>query len=160
MTTCCWFIFLYGLWRIGEPFPLLSVSNGILTIEQGVSRISVIGVTVMAILSGFGAVNCPYQSMTYFIRQVNNDKIKFHIIFNNFLLVILRPVSQSDIVNLERRLNLTVDMLTGKKKRIALEMHRRNKTNQTRPRLWSIFSSAVNRIDMGRESKSCCKHML
>lgn len=44
-------------------------------------------------------------------------------------------------------------MLTGKKKRVALEMHRRNKTNQTRPRLWSILSSAVNRIDSGGESK-------
>lgn len=131
ITTFCWFVFLYGLWRIGEPFPLLSVSNGIFTIEQGVSRIGVIGVTVMAILSGFGAVNCPYQSMTYFIR----------------------PVSQSDVLNLERRLLLTVDMLTGKKKRIALEMHRRTKSHQTRPRLWNILSSAVNRVDSGGESK-------
>ncbi|XP_005184121.1 Golgi pH regulator [Musca domestica] len=130
MTVCCWFLFLYSLWRIGEPFPLLSVSNGIFTIEQGVSRIGVIGVTVMAILSGFGAVNCPFQSMTYFIR----------------------PVSQSDIVNLERRLLLTVDMLTGKKKRIALEMHRRNKSNQSRPRLWNILSSAVNRVDTAGEN--------
>lgn len=68
LTVSFWFCFLYGLWRIGDPFPLMNVSQGIFTIEQAVSRIGVIGVTVMAILSGFGAVNCPYQSMTYFIR--------------------------------------------------------------------------------------------
>lgn len=151
MTICCWFIFLYGLWRIGEPFPLLSVSNGIFTIEQGVSRIGVIGVTVMAILSGFGAVNCPYQSMTYFIRY------EVYIILYIFMfwcgVYCFRPVSQCDILNLERRLLLTVDMITGKKKRIALEIHRRNRTNHSRPRLWSILTSAVNRMDTGGESK-------
>ncbi|XP_055902676.1 Golgi pH regulator [Eupeodes corollae] len=128
MTVLCYFVFLYGLWKIGDPFPLLSVSHGIFTIEQGVSRIGVIGVTVMAILSGFGAVNYPYESMTYFIR----------------------PVSQSDIVVLERRLALTVDMITGKKKRIALEL-KRNKQNNTKPRLWSILSSVANR-DPGGEN--------
>ncbi|XP_067628085.1 Golgi pH regulator [Eurosta solidaginis] len=125
LTVLCWLVFLYGLWKIGDPFPLLSVSHGIFTIEQGVSRIGVIGVTVMAVLSGFGAVNCPYQSMTYFIK----------------------PVSQSDIINLERRLTLTSDMIVAKKKRIALEVHRRKKDNHIRKGLWNILSSAVNRLD-------------
>lgn len=51
-------------------------------------------------------------------------------------------------------------MITGKKKRVALEMHRRNKTNQTRPRLWNILSSAVNRVDSGGESKYFYKFVL
>ncbi|KAI8040044.1 Golgi pH regulator [Drosophila gunungcola] len=123
LTTFCWFVFLYGLWRIGEPFPLLSASHGIFTIEQGVSRISVIGVTVMAILSGFGAVNYPYTSMAYFIK----------------------PVSRNDIICFERRLALTVDMLTAKKRRISLAVYNHNKLHPAKPRIWDMLTSAVQR---------------
>ncbi|XP_040162086.1 Golgi pH regulator [Anopheles arabiensis] len=121
LTTLIWLCYLYGFWRIGDPFPLLSVSRGIFTIEQAVSRIGVVGVTVMAILSGFGAVNYPYTSMSYFIR----------------------PVSQSDVVNLERRLLQTMDMILVKKKRIALD-RRRNKPNQKQS-IWGMISSVTQR---------------
>lgn len=64
-----------------------------------------------------------------------------------------RPVSQSDIYSLEKRLLLTIDMITGKKRRIALEMHRRHKTHQVKSSLWHLLSSAVNRSDTDGDSK-------
>lgn len=93
-----WIAFLYMFWKIGNPFPILSSKHGIFSIEQGISRVGVIGVTMMAILSGFGAVNCPYTYMTYFMRHVTD----------------------ADIQNLERRQFQTMDIILSKKKRIAL----------------------------------------
>lgn len=93
-----WLAFLYLFWKIGNPFPILNPRHGIFSIEQGISRVGVIGVTVMAILSGFGAVNCPYTYMTFFMRHVTD----------------------SDIQSLEKRLAQTMDMVLSKKKRIAL----------------------------------------
>ena len=43
---------------------------GIFSIEQCIGRVGIIGVTLMAILSGFGAVNYPYTSMFVFIRYL------------------------------------------------------------------------------------------
>lgn len=34
LTFILWFIYLYIFWRIGDPFPLLSASKGIFTVEQ------------------------------------------------------------------------------------------------------------------------------
>ena len=98
LTGACWLGFFYVFWKLGNPFPILSAKHGIFSIEQGVSRIGVIGVTLMAILSGFGAVNCPYTYMSYFMRQVTD----------------------SDIQGIERRLTQTMELILTKKKRIVL----------------------------------------
>eukprot|EP01101_Sappina_pedata_P001071 TRINITY_DN11182_c0_g1_i2.p1 TRINITY_DN11182_c0_g1~~TRINITY_DN11182_c0_g1_i2.p1 ORF type:complete len:301 (+),score=79.38 TRINITY_DN11182_c0_g1_i2:3-905(+) len=68
-------IFLYGVWKMGDYFPLLSGYHGMLSVETSISRIGVIGVTMMAILSGFGAVNWPYTSMNIFLKRVSTDDI-------------------------------------------------------------------------------------
>lgn len=57
-----------------------------------------IGVTVMAILSGFGAVNAPYCYMTIFMR----------------------PVLQVHVAQMERKLMHTMEMIVSKKKRLCL----------------------------------------
>ncbi|XP_017770215.1 PREDICTED: Golgi pH regulator [Nicrophorus vespilloides] len=98
LTVFVWILFLIIFWKIGDPFPILNPKQGILSMEQLVSRIGVIGVTVMALLSGFGAVNYPYTSMSYFIREV----------------------SPADVATTEKRLMQTMEMIVMKKKRIAM----------------------------------------
>jgi len=83
LTLIAWCFYLYLFWKLGDPFPI-SNRNESFSIEQCISRVGIIGVTAMAILSGFGgmkkkkdfsnkfcfvflAVNCPYTYMTYFI---------------------------------------------------------------------------------------------
>jgi len=91
-------LYFYLFWKLGDPFPILSPRHGILSIEQGVSRVGVIGVTIMASLSGFGAVNYPYTSMAMFML----------------------PVSALDVAGIERKLLQTMEMITAKKRKVAL----------------------------------------
>lgn len=132
ITVILWIFYLYCFWRIGDPFPLLSVNKGIFTLEQGVSRIGVVGVTVMAVLSGFGAVNFPFTNMNYFIH----------------------PVTQNDVLSTEKKLMQTIDMILAKKKRIALEKKNRQKQqNTTKNSFWGgLISSVANKSGMS-ESK-------
>ena len=67
-------------------------------LTSGISRVGVIGVTIMALLSGFGAVNYPYTSMNMFMRRVSGE----------------------DVNKIERKLLQTMDMIALKKKKIAL----------------------------------------
>uniref|UniRef100_A0A3Q2Y0F3 G protein-coupled receptor 89B n=1 Tax=Hippocampus comes TaxID=109280 RepID=A0A3Q2Y0F3_HIPCM len=120
-----WFTFMYFFWKLGDPFPILSPKHGILSIEQLISRVGVIGVTLMALLSGFGAVNCPYTYMSYFLRNVTD----------------------SDILALERRLLQTMDMIVSKKKRIAMtrrQMYQRGEDQNKQTGLWGMIKSVTS----------------
>lgn len=120
-----WFTFMYFFWKLGDPFPILSPKHGILSIEQLISRVGVIGVTLMALLSGFGAVNCPYTYMSYFLRNVTD----------------------SDILALERRLLQTMDMIVSKKKRIAMtrrQMYQRGEDQNRQTGFWGMIKSVTS----------------
>uniref|UniRef100_A0A3P9HNT8 G protein-coupled receptor 89B n=3 Tax=Oryzias TaxID=8089 RepID=A0A3P9HNT8_ORYLA len=129
-----WFTFMYFFWKLGDPFPILSPKHGILSIEQLISRVGVIGVTLMALLSGFGAVNCPYTYMSYFLRNVTDG----------------------DILALERRLLQTMDMIVSKKKRIAMtrrQMYQRGEDQNKQTGFWGMIKS-VTSTQSGSENLS------
>ncbi|XP_058249291.1 Golgi pH regulator isoform X2 [Hemibagrus wyckioides] len=133
-----WFTFMYFFWKLGDPFPILSPKHGILSIEQLISRVGVIGVTLMALLSGFGAVNCPYTYMSYFLRNVTD----------------------SDILALERRLLQTMDMIVSKKKRIAMtrrQMYQRGEDQNKQTGFWGMLKS-VTSSPPGSENLSLIQH--
>ncbi|XP_069940387.1 Golgi pH regulator isoform X2 [Cherax quadricarinatus] len=139
LSVLTWGVFMVCFWKIGDPFPILSTQHGILSIEQSISRIGVIGVTVMAALSGFGAVNYPYTSMNIFMR----------------------PVTKHDIQAQERRLLQTIDVIVNKKKRIALAEKERitskvGDESGSRSRIWGLLRSVTASSPQG-ESLSTLK---
>ncbi|OQR93016.1 hypothetical protein ACHHYP_03000 [Achlya hypogyna] len=101
-------IFLYAFWKLGECVTLVQDKTErprtatiawFVSLEAFVSRVSFLGVNFMAVLSGFGAVNAPYEYMTMFWRTVDED----------------------DVRCLEKRLRQNLDMVISKKKRIVTE---------------------------------------
>ncbi|KAL5019993.1 hypothetical protein ScPMuIL_002885 [Solemya velum] len=126
LLTCgAWWAFLYFFWKIGDPFPILSPKHGIFSIEQCIGRVGVIGVTIMALLSGFGAVNYPYTSMFYFIRAVTD----------------------TDIQAVEKRLLQSVDMIIMKKKRMAIAKRdslRQASLNRNHGGIWGMIKNVTS----------------
>ncbi|TDH72373.1 hypothetical protein CCR75_003401 [Bremia lactucae] len=95
-------LYLYSFWRLGgvleQDLPRQSL-DAMFSIRNFVSRVSLLGVLFMALLSGFGAVNCPYEYMTFFWQKVVDEDIEF----------------------LEKRLRHNLDIVIAKKKRLTLE---------------------------------------
>jgi hypothetical protein len=59
------FLFLVVFVNITSYVPIISDTEELLSISQAVSRVGVVGVTIMAMFSGFGAVNFPYSYYRY-----------------------------------------------------------------------------------------------
>ena len=76
VTLSLWTIYIWAFWKVGDPFPILSKEHGLFTIEQAMSRVGVIGVALMAFLSGFGAVSAPYTYLFFFLRPVSDEDIR------------------------------------------------------------------------------------
>ncbi|KAF9194379.1 Golgi pH regulator B [Haplosporangium sp. Z 767] len=100
MAIVIWLVYFYLFAKVGNNFPIQNRHvTGILSVEWGMSRVGIIGVTISAILSGFGAVNGPYSNLFFFLRQVTD----------------------SDIQLAEKKCIQTMDMIAHKKKRMVLE---------------------------------------
>nr|CAH8857293.1 unnamed protein product [Trichobilharzia regenti] len=108
-------------------------------LEQCISRIGVIGVTIMALLSGFGAVSYPYSCMTYFALSVSNSEIR----------------------TAEKRLLQTVDMILVKRRRLAqLQFEARMKLTSTeKPNtFWNMLRTVGMSISSPRVDEKVLKH--
>lgn len=123
-SVVLYILFMCIFVKIGDQFPITSPNYGALSIEQGLSRVGVIGVSLIGVLSGFGAVNYPYTSMTCFMRSVN----------------------RSDILQLEQKLMNNYGKIVDKKKRIAI------KEAETKSQESSSWNFA--RITLGLSSSS------
>ncbi|CAJ1337180.1 unnamed protein product [Effrenium voratum] len=87
--------FWYAIYLSGRLIHIDSVS---FSADLLIARIGVLGVTVVATLSGFGAVNFPFQSMHSF----------------------LRPVTQQQVADVEQRLLRTMRLVASRKRQELL----------------------------------------
>jgi len=116
-----WVVYFYCFWKIGDPFPIMNPKQGIFSIEQMISRVGVIGVTLMAILSGFGAANCPYTYMDIFARQV----------------------TAVDVQNLEKRMLQSLEMIATKKKKLIVENKKIKQNLNQQEGWWARLTSPL-----------------
>jgi golgi pH regulator len=108
-------IYLWVFWKIGDIFPdivVVSKDNAPRHLkEEIVGRIGVVGVTAVAVLSGFGTVNTPFQWLRYFTPVIHDNDLKLT----------------------ERRLRHTINMIAMKKRRLKKML-----THQQRRKLQEI----------------------
>ncbi|KAJ2715238.1 Golgi pH regulator A [Coemansia spiralis] len=93
-----WAVFYYLFWSLGMYLPLDSFSRirnatsaaDMASIEPVTARVGVVGVALMAVLSGFGAVNSPYRQLFVFVHRVSPmqlDGMKHQLHYSLGLLV-------------------------------------------------------------------------
>lgn len=116
--------FLVGFWSIGN-FPVLKDQNvPLISIEQGVSRVGVVGVTLLAMLSGFGAVNSPVGYLSYWFQRHR----------------------EIDVGKLRLKLLATMDQLATKKRRLAIEkLAEKEKREQRKNALLSTLTVSTSK---------------
>ena len=91
-----------------------------------VGRIGVVGVTVSAVLSGWGAVNGPYTYLNYFLRSAvgpHFTPLAVTAALPSLCVrptLLSRPVEERDIRSYERRLLSQMDTICRRKRRMVL----------------------------------------
>ncbi|KAI8826829.1 Abscisic acid G-protein coupled receptor-domain-containing protein [Fimicolochytrium jonesii] len=147
LASLCWIVYLYFFWKIGDQFPINAArdpgTSAYFGIEPGMGRVGVIGVTMIAILSGFGAVNSPYTTLFFFLRKI----------------------TEADVSLAEKKLLQTVDMLFGKKKKLLLAERRLRGQEDFAGQqsgmggfMKNMFTKVTNGFRHGEENISILKH--
>uniref|UniRef100_A0A7S2WGS1 Abscisic acid G-protein coupled receptor-like domain-containing protein n=1 Tax=Mucochytrium quahogii TaxID=96639 RepID=A0A7S2WGS1_9STRA len=103
-----------------------------LPIDQSVGRIGILGVAAMATLSGFGAVNSPY----------------------NHLSIFLRPYSEREIESLEQRVLQTLSLIASKKRRLVLLKQNNRFNNYSNQFDESMSINSIKRGENGTNAAS------
>ncbi|OQR71574.1 golgi pH regulator-like [Tropilaelaps mercedesae] len=132
-----WLGYLAIFWKIGDTFPIQNRRQGAFGMEHLISRVGVIGVTMIALLSSFGAVNQPYSTMRLFMH----------------------PITHEDIWQGEKRLMQKMELIILKKKRIELirdEARREARRQSCCPAASTVWGAIHRRID----AIVSCEHRL
>ncbi|KAJ1727843.1 hypothetical protein LPJ61_004361, partial [Coemansia biformis] len=104
-SLALWAVFYYLFWNLGMYLPLDSFSRvhkatsaaDMVSIEPVTARVGVVGVALMAVLSGFGAVNSPYRQLFVFVHRVSPEQLE----------------------GMKRQLHYSLGLLVDKKKMVA-----------------------------------------
>ncbi|EFN56411.1 hypothetical protein CHLNCDRAFT_144997 [Chlorella variabilis] len=89
---------LCAFWRLGGVVPGIPAGHGrLLTMLEVVSRVGVLGIILVGVLSGYGSVSVPFSYITLFIR----------------------PVERAEIAAMESQLRHTVDTIAQKRRNMA-----------------------------------------
>lgn len=105
-SLLCELVFVYIFWRIGDRFPLMPHEysspypqlRSTLSIEAAMSRILVVGTTMLAVLSGFTAVYLPYS----------------------YLISFIHPIKEKQVIALGERLVSSLERLSRKKRQLLM----------------------------------------
>lgn len=90
-------VFLYVFWRIGDPFKTgFADARALFSVEAAMGRILIVGTTMLALLSGFTAVNLPYGYLAWFLHRV----------------------SERDVLALEKRFFAALDDIAAEKRHV------------------------------------------
>ncbi|KAJ1981571.1 hypothetical protein H4R35_000665 [Dimargaris xerosporica] len=124
-----WLVFFYFFWRVGDKFPIHTAQPGPLgwwAIEPVMARVGVIGVTLMAVLSGFGAVNSPYTTLFVFVRRV----------------------TEAQIATVQRKLDQLTATISAKRQRLSIERAQAAQTAATAGVMGRVFRSVSTRVGL------------
>ncbi|KAK9914979.1 hypothetical protein WJX75_003304 [Coccomyxa subellipsoidea] len=121
--------FLYVFWRVGKYWPgVPQPTDGIFRLNQAVSRVGVMGVSLIAVLSGYGSVNLPFSYLSLFIR----------------------PVERSEIAMAESQMMQALESVVRKKKQIVVsEGELRQQQARASPVPPSLLQRVVNTVRRG-----------